>query len=824
MAIKHSVDELVINEYAGKTRLIINGWCADEDGSVPSLEVVVNGKNIQKDLFRVNRYDVLHHVKLPESAKMCGFMISVKGIGETVRTLQIIAEDSSETKTILNLDEKEVSEKRTCNPVVAKVDNVGYNVEGKTLTVSGWAIAEKNAKIDYFMKDKDGNVTPCIARSISRDDIVTLGYTDKANKYCGFMVTYPCEMNKKLTIVLKCDGKEIALPARVLVPHRGSALKSILTNINPTTIDKGFKYLKKFGIRQTIRRLRLGYAPRDNRYDEWFRAHRITAEELKQQKKHTFAYNPKISLLVPTFNTPLPLLKEMIETVQNQSYKNWELCIADGSNPDDLARQAIKEYAAKDKRIQVTYLDQNYGISGNTNKALEIATGDYTAMYDHDDFLELNALYEIVNVLNEKKYDIVYTDEDKFSMSSMHFEDPNLKPDFSIDLLRSHNYITHLFVVRTDILKGIGGFHKEYDGSQDYDVILRCIEKTDQIYHLPKILYHWRMHPGSTAADPESKMYCYTAGQKAIQDHLNRCGIDATVEMLGKPYYGLYHVHYKTAGDPLVSIVIPNYENKKVLERCINSLYRVNTYKNFEVIIIENNSTSDEIFEYYKAIQVAHDNIHVVTWEGKEFNYSAINNYGVRYAKGKYLLFLNNDTEVIAPTAIEEMLGCCMREEVGIVGAKLLYPDDTVQHAGVVIGLGGSAGHVFSRIPKNDPGYMMRPLINCNYSAVTAACLMTERAIFDEVGGFDEELKVAFNDIDFCLKVRQLNKLVVYNAFALWYHYESISRGYENSPEKVERFEREIKRFQNKWHQVLIDGDPFYNANFDVSYTPFELH
>ena len=294
--------------------------------------------------------------------------------------------------------------------------------------------------------------------------------------------------------------------------------------------------------------------------------------------------------------------------------------------------------------------------------------------------------------------------------------------------------------------------------------------------------------------------------------------------MLGKPYYGLYHVKYETAGNPLVSIVIPNYENRDVLKRCIDSLFNINNYSNFEVIIVENNSKSEEIFAYYKELESEHSNVHVVTWEGKEFNYSAINNYGVQYTKGDYLLFLNNDTEVIAPDAISEMLGCCMREEVGIVGAKLLYEDDTVQHAGVVVGFGGAAGHVFSRIGKNDAGFMMRPLINCNYSAVTAACMMTKKSLFNKVNGFDEELKVAFNDIDFCLKVRDLNKLVVYNAFSLWHHYESISRGYETSPEKSARFEKEIKLFQARWQKILVEGDPYYNANFDVSYSPFELH
>lgn len=824
MAIKYSVDELIINEFAGRSRIMMNGWCAGTDGSIPVLTLYVNGKETEYTLFSINRYDAVKVMHLPDQARRCGFMISVKNIPEKIQTLEVKAETDAENRKIVDLNGSMIDTLKEKHSILCRIDGVSYDSENKMFHISGWAFSELKEPITFSIRKEDGTVSHCDARRLSRDDLVRLGYVERDEKYCGFMISYPCAKHEKLNLVLSADDETREVP--VVLKHKYTALltlKSLVTNISPVTLAKTAKYLRRHGVIQTLRRLRLGYAPSDA-YDEWFRGHRVTEEQLNSERAEKFAYRPKISLLVPTFNTPLDLLKEMIETVRNQSYDNWELCIADGSKPTGKTREAIRQYAQKDSRIRVTYLDQNYGISGNTNKALELATGDYTAMYDHDDFLELNALYEVVKVLNNHRYDIIYTDEDKFSMETGHFEDPNLKPDFSIDLLRSHNYITHLFVVKTDILKGIGGFHKEYDGSQDYDVILRCIEKTDQIYHLPKILYHWRMHSGSTAADPESKMYCYEAGQKAIEDHLKRCGLKGTVSMLGKPYYGLYHTQYATPGDPLVSIIIPNYENCDVLKRCVDSLYAKNNYQNFELIIVENNSRSEEIFSYYEQLKKAHSNVKVVTWKGGEFNYSAINNYGVKYAEGKYLLFLNNDTEVIAPDAIREMLGCCMREEVGIVGAKLLYEDDTVQHAGVIIGFGGSAGHVFSRIEADEPGFMMRAVINCNYSAVTAACMMTKRDVFDSVEGFDETLKVAFNDIDFCLKVRATGKLVVYNAFALWYHYESISRGYETSPEKAERFEREIRHFQEKWKQFMIDGDPYYNANFDVSYTPFELH
>lgn len=824
MAIKYSIDQVQINEYKQKTRVTINGWCASLDGEIPSLLLEINGKKVKYSKKPIVRADAVKVFKIPASAEECGFMLHVRDIASPVHSLKLTAITEKEQRVIALMNDSIISTVKESHSFLASVDGFTFDENFGMLTITGWAIPENEDELHFDLYKDDEFSIPCKVRKLCRKDLVDDGFVDAENQMCGFYISYPCkaEPGIKLKIFNSTDTIEFPIETGGGTAHLG-ALKSLLVNLNANTLRKAIRHYRQFGFLKTIQRLKRGYSPEEP-YHDWLLRHRVTKEELDEQKEHHFDYTPKISLIVPTFNTPLDLLSEMIDTVIQQSYPNWELCIADGSKPDSKTREKIKEYSKQDNRIKVVYLDKNYGISGNTNQALELATGDYTAMYDHDDFLELNAVYEIVKVLNDEKVDIVYTDEDKYSQEDKVFNDPNFKPDFSIDLLRSHNYITHLFVVKTSILKEIGGFRSEFDGSQDYDVILRCIEKTNKIYHLPKVLYHWRMVKGSTAEDPQSKMYCYEAGKKAIEEHLKREGIAATVSMLGKPYYGLYHVKYETTGNPLVSIVIPNYENKAVLKRCIDSLYKANNYKNFELIIVENNSKSDEIFAYYKELESQHDNVHVVTWQGKEFNYSAINNYGVQFAKGDYLLFLNNDTEVIASDAISEMLGCCMREEVGIVGAKLLFEDDTIQHAGVVIGIGGAAGHVFSRIKKDDAGYMMRPLINCNYSAVTAACMMVKKECFDRVGGFDEDLKVAYNDIDLCLKIRDLDKLVVYNAFALWHHYESLSRGYETSVEKIDRMENEIAIFQKRWHKILVNGDPYYNANFDVSYTPFKVH
>jgi GT2 family glycosyltransferase len=422
----------------------------------------------------------------------------------------------------------------------------------------------------------------------------------------------------------------------------------------------------------------------------------------------------------------------------------------------------------------------------------------------------------VVKAINENGAEVIYTDEDKFSMKTKRYEYPHFKTDYAPDLLCSHNYITHLFVVKTSIMKEVGGFRSYYDGAQDYDMILRCTEKTDRIYHIPRILYHWRMHANSTAADPSSKMYCYVAGQRAIADHLKRIGIeDARVEML-QTYYGYYHAIYEVKDKPLVSIIIPNKDGRETLERCIRSLYRINAYKNIEIIVVENNSTSKDIFTYYHQLQAEHDNIQIVTWPGKTFNYSAINNYGVTFARGDYLLFLNNDTEMINPDSITEMVGHAERAWTGAVGAKLLYEDDSIQHAGLIIGLGGVANSPFLHVNKMAAGYMMRDLINVNYSAVTAACMMVRKSLFEEAGGFDEDLAVAFNDVDFCLKLRKLGKYNVFNAFSLWHHYESVSRGYEDTPEKKARLQKETDLIKEKWPDIFRNGDPYYNPSFDT--------
>lgn len=585
-------------------------------------------------------------------------------------------------------------------------------------------------------------------------------------------------------------------------------------------INKGIKYLKHYGFKEFLIRLKEKSEPEEVDYVEWFENHRASENDLREQKAkvqkmaQTLKQKPLVSILVPTFKTPEAFLKQMVESVLNQSYDNWELCIADatpleeGQEPTEV--KAILDTFA-DARVKYQHLQENAGIAENTNRAFEMATGDYVGLLDHDDLLEPDALYEVVSAVLSGA-DVVYTDEDKVLEDLSEYYAPHFKPDFSIDLLRSNNYITHFTVVKKSLIDEVGAFNPDFNGAQDYDFILRCTEKAQRIVHVPKVLYHWRMHDGSTAANQESKTYAFDAGARAVQAHLDRTGVSGKVETTEN--LGFYRVKYELKGNPLVSIIIPNKDNIDSLDLCLKSIAK-STYKNYEVIVVENNSTEEETFAYYKNLS---EDIQVVTWESDGvFNYSAINNYGASFAKGEYLVLLNNDIEILTSDWLEEMISTCQREEVGIVGARLFYPDDTIQHAGIVVGIGGHArgiaSNMFVGLRKLKDGYLHKTAIQLNYSAVTAACLMVKKKAFEEVGGLTEKLAVAFNDVDFCLKVRAKNYLVCYNPYVVAYHYESKSRGSEDSPEKQKRFHGEIDYMREHWNEILKIGDPYYNIN-----------
>ena len=554
-------------------------------------------------------------------------------------------------------------------------------------------------------------------------------------------------------------------------------------------------------------------------YEKWILENTPTDQEIYAQTKFRFKKRPKISIVIPLYNTDTEFFRELLYAIHNQTYKNWELCLADGSNEE---LKDIKSMVANDKRIKYKFLGKNEGISGNTNSALEMATGEFVSLLDHDDMLSIDALYEIVKVINENPdVDFIYSDEDKFGIMDEPYYMPHFKPDFAPDTLRANNYICHYSVFRKKLLDSIGGFNSKYDGAQDYDLILRATEKARKVVHIPKILYHWRVHKGSTSYEAEAKPYAMEAGRLAVEDHLKRVGLKGTVT--NGPHPGTYEVVYDVIGNPKVSILIPNKDGIDLLKVCVDSILELSTYDNYEIVVIENNSEDKKTFEYYKQLE-KNSKIKIVTYKEKGFNYSRIINFGVKNCDGEYIIQLNNDTKLITPNWIEKMLGFCQRDDVGACGVKLYYPDNTIQHAGIFVGCLTVAAHIFRGLPKGNLGYFGREDLIQNMNAVTAACIMNRREIYEKVGYMNEEFAVAFNDIDFCLKIRKNGYLIVYDPFIEFIHYESKTRGNDNDPDKIERFQGEINLFLDTWKDKLDCGDEYYNKNFSLNSDKYELN
>jgi GT2 family glycosyltransferase len=607
------------------------------------------------------------------------------------------------------------------------------------------------------------------------------------------------------------------------------------------------KSVHAFGFRITARRaLNRLRTRRQAQLDTGF----VLSDELmRQQRAHVFGNRPTFSILVPVYNTPLEFLRPMIESVQNQSFEQWELCLADASDEEHAAVGACcQDYAERDGRIKYQKLAHNAGIAANTNSCLACASGDYLALLDHDDILHPSALYLAARAIDEQGADMLYTDEITFSETPADGYFAHFKPAFSPDTLRSYNYICHFLVFSRELQEQVGLLNSACDGSQDYDFILRLSERASRICHIPRILYYWRAHEHSVAAGAEAKHYAVAAAKRALSAHLQRVGLAGSVQDASLPT--VYRINYELTQQPLISIIIPNKDHVADLERCLATLVTKTSYRNYEVLIAENNSTQEATFAFYESLaqrvrgwlvagghagdegghtttpttapadsEVA---VRIIRYEGA-FNFSAVNNFAARHAGGEVLLFLNNDTEVISPDWLQEMLMFAQRPDVAAVGPRLLYPDNTVQHAGVIVGIGGVAGHAHKNFRRDDTGYVSRLQLAQNLSAVTGACLMVRTDLFWEVDGFDEALSVAFNDIDLCMKFRAKGYLNVFTPFAELYHHESKSRGYEDTPQKRRRFKGESLTFQKRWYRRLDEGDPYYNPNLSLEREDFSL-
>lgn len=810
MAERDFVAECIRLHVQDKKQLIIRGFFPEDNPEKRTLKVYVNQKEMPISIICTEGPEVRRR-----------YLHYRMNVGQEITaSLQLPEETVTDFKvcSCLGTEEAEVfhANRKQFEKLVHHLDgNLEMErFEENQFILTGWSAAGEETACKVIV---DGTEVSTEVHWKYRKDVVDVIPELSSDAKCGFEIYVPDKGGSKLTLELSADGREstyVAALDKIRHGENGQDTANIF--------QKTLRYWKNYGLKNTIKKVcqKLSGQRDYGNYEDFLKKYGVKEEELARQRQEVFENGPCFSIAVPLYQTKEKYLREMIESVQAQTYTNWELCLADGSGREHSLQPVVGEYIAKDKRIKYCLLDSNKGIAGNTNEALKMADGDFVVLTDHDDLLSPEALYQCAKaVQKEPQTDVIYSDEDKVDMSGKKFFEPHFKSDYNIDLLCTMNYICHLFVVRKDVMERAGLFESCYDGAQDHDFILRCTEKAEHIVHIPKVLYHWRCHAQSTSENPESKLYAFENGCKAVKAHYDRIGIPAEVEQ--GPFYGMYRTHYLWKEQPLVSILIPNKDHVTDLKKCMDSIEEKSTYRNFEFIIVENNSTEEETFAYYKEIE-KRDNVRVLYYK-EDFNYSRINNFGAKEANGEYVLLLNNDTEMIEPDSIKEMLDVCMRPDVGIVGAKLIFEDNTIQHAGVIIGFGGVAGHAFIGQDRDDNGYFSRIISVQDLSAVTAACLMVRRSVFDEVEGLNEEFKVAFNDIDFCLKVRKAGYLVVYNPYAQFYHYESKSRGQEDSADKVARFQQEIGLFGERWGELLEHGDPYYNPNLTLDKADFSL-
>lgn len=707
------------------------------------------------------------------------------------------------------------------------IDEIDYNEKAQMMLIRGWGFTRSQLPIQYHVNNHEFKM-----HTMQRDDVFQRYPKEYKNTFRSGFLFQIKDVKKDDVFHLEIQTPEYTQTAQISVDavlraQRRGVRFNVLRIFSPRNILHAIGFFFRFGPRSFAQKARRCVADRQAvssiydpfvAYEQWQNIHEFYNPSLVQKEIKAFPSQPKISIVMPVYNVDEIWLKKCINSILKQYYGNWELCIADDCSTKKHIRPLLESYRKKDPRIKVVYRTENGHISRATNSALELVTGEFVALMDNDDELPPWALYEVVKCINQHPdADLIYSDEDKLDTNGER-TDPHFKPDWSPESFLSSNYISHLGVYRKTILDQIGGFRPGYEGAQDYDLALRFTEQTDHIYHIPRILYHWRIIEGSTSMGASQKNYAYLAGKKALEDAVKRRGYRAMVEEVEDVPY--YNVNFQPNRDSLISIIIPTRDKADVLRRCLESIYEKTTWKNYEIIVVDNNSEEKATFRLFEEYQKK-ENFKVLRME-IPFNYSKLNNAAVKEAKGDLILLLNNDVEVITEDWLERMAGEAQRKEIGAVGAKLYYPNDTVQHAGVVLGVGGVANHAFATAVKADAGYHARLRIRFNYSAVTAACLMVRREVYDQVGGLEEELQVAFNDVDFCLKILKAGYRNLMVPDAELYHYESLSRGPEDNPEKMARFLREIKYMEDHWND-LLKNDPCYSPNFSLEMPSFQI-
>lgn len=700
------------------------------------------------------------------------------------------------------------------------IDNIFKDEDEKTIAFQGWGINEQCLEPVNPQVKKNPRVYSVEVIEQYRGDINSI-YHLSPNIKCGFLITVKVLAFSGPLRIDFISGQEhrrlsFNLSHRYKMTNEFGGKFSILYS----KIRRGMNYFQRNGLKNTFLKMKLEMKrSNESQYQEWILKNEQFDSDVIKENIENFSYQPKISIVMPVYNVEAIWLEKCIQSVQNQYYTNWELCIADDCSTKTHVKPLLESYVQRDSRIKVEFRTVNGHICEATNSALSVATGEFIGLLDNDDELAVNALYEVIKKLNENPdLDLVYSDEDKIDKNGKR-SDAVFKSDWSPDMLMGTNYICHFGVYRKSIIDDIGGFRKGYEGAQDYDLVLRFTEKTNRIGHVPKILYHWRMLETSTAGNQGSKNYAFEAGKKALQDALDRRGLKGTVEH-GKGL-GLYDVHYDVLEKSLISIIIPTRDGFEDLKKCIDSILEKTTYQHYEIIIADNGTQDKRTLNLMDDYVKKHDNIHIEQID-ISFNFSKINNIAAKKASGKYLVFLNNDTEIITEDWLERMVSFAQFERIGAVGAKLCYSDDTIQHAGVILGLGGAAGHNQLYYPRQDFGYFGRLAINCNYSAVTAACMMVKHSDFDQINGFNEDLAIAFNDVDLCLRLMEIGKNNVWLHGVELYHYESKSRGFEDTVEKQKRFAEETDYMYEHWNEYILD-DPFYNPNLTLGESNYSV-
>ena len=683
-------------------------------------------------------------------------------------------------------------------------DKISVLVDGKERKFEEKIILDKKYVVNRIKKIKsdDFNIYVCLEK---KDKIVEVYYNNKfilkQNVSILSRVLFRIKIRlrrgfnifKRLPKIIVKTIKLMWVRHHFLIPPRmiKQYLKSFSNNVESKNVDELF------------------YNPLvDEDYRKWLKEQEISKEHKK------FSYQPLISIVIPVYNVSEKLLRECLDSILNQSYDNFEICLSDDASSKKETISVLKEYENKYEKVKVVYRKKNGHISEATNSALELAKGEFIGLVDNDDVLDRDALYYMVEKLNDdKNLDLIYSDEDKLDYNGERCF-PHFKPDFSLDTFLSSNYFCHFTVIRKSIIDKIGGFRGEYNGAQDYDLFLRVIDETKNIGHVSKILYHWRMTEGSTSSGGSHKNYAYDAGKRALEDYFKRNHIMANVHLIGSPE--MYRIEYLYKKEPKISIIIPTKDKKDVLDTCLKSIYEKTEYSNYEVIVVDNNSREEETFALMNSYKNKHNNFKVKRLEC-EFNYSYINNEAAKEASGEYIVFLNNDTEVITSSWLHDMVGYASQKHIGCVGAKLLYPNQTIQHSGVVVGVGGIAMHAFVSTGRMQYGYFGRLVSVYDWSCVTAACLMVKKSKYLSVGGLEEDLKVAYNDVDFNLKLLDSGYYNVVLPNVELFHYESLSRGNDMREDQIKRFKKETDYMCDKWGKKLL-RDKFYNDNMSYDY------